>query len=209
MIYTREECCKIIRKRTDAIYADQKAFIYIRKVHKQHDIDGIGGGNLSMALTLFAVLDFLGKIQYFIDRKGKVEFRKNGDPKIEGDRAFTHIVGMMRKKSGVNLGLENVDNSEICKVWNDTRNKLTHVCTTTAHMETFLIGDLDDKLGIEQILAEIYKFEVFLYEKKGKFWRVNVDVLLARIPSITQLVCNDIMKKVENVWCEDLIKVIG
>lgn len=50
-----------INERIGGVYSDLKAFVYIRKNNLQHDVtdDGLGGGNITQALTLFTALNFL------------------------------------------------------------------------------------------------------------------------------------------------------
>ena len=202
---------KEINSRINGVYNDLKAFIYIRKHNLQHKEDDIGGGNITMALVLFTTLSFLGKIQYFVDKKGVVKFDSEGIPVINEEHAFFHLIKLLHANK-INLGLPDRNNSILSLVWKGFRNKLAHVNTIENGKQamSFIIGDPENLLTVRGILNKLSGKEAFEHDGSDRNWRVNVDILLANLPAICNIVVGEVKKaNLEYPQLENLRKVIG
>lgn len=121
----KTEAVWIIDERVDGVYDDLKGFAYIRIHSLQHGEDNLSRGDITAAIALFSVLNFLGKIQYYLDEKDKTPL-ENEDPKIVEEVAFIHLVRKL-SEAGIELGLPTDETDALKLVWNGFRNKLAHV----------------------------------------------------------------------------------
>lgn len=182
-----------IDERVDGIYNDLKAFLYIRKNNLQHNGENIGGGNMTQAIALFSVLNFLGKIQYYLDKRTDLRLNEAEEPIIIEEQAFIHLVRML-DSLGIKLGLP-ADDSEVLKlVWNGFRNKLAHVSNVEfgKQVMVYVIGDPDNSLTISNMLKLIKDKEAFEHDGDNRNWRVNADILLAKLPSIKKAIVDQL-----------------
>lgn len=200
---------KIIDQRVTGIYNDLKAFVYIRKHNLQHQEDGIGGGNITQAIALFTILNFLGKIQYFIDKKSGIDLEENGDPKIIEEYAFYYLIDALRK-AGIDLGLSIHDNETLGIVWKGFRNKLAHVSTVEDGKQVLVFTNSSSvsQYAIQQILENIKNKIPFEHDGSNRNWRINVDILLAKLPEIKMAVVQNLNNE-NNLDLNLLRKVVG
>ena len=189
----KTQAIRNINERVDGIYNDLKAFLYIRKNKLQHTDENIGGGNMTQAIALFSVLNFFGKIQYYLDKREELRLNEVGEPIIIEEQAFIHLVRKL-DAVGIKLGLP-VNESAILKlVWNGFRNKLAHVSNVEIGKQVmvYIIEDHDNTLTISSILAKIEDKEAFESDGYNRNWRVNADILLSKLPSIKKSIIDQL-----------------
>jgi hypothetical protein len=207
----KTEAIWAINERVDGVYNDLRGFVYIRKHNLQNSSEHIGGGNITQAMALFSLLNFLGKIQYFFDVNGTIEIMDTGEPKINEEVAFIHL---MRKldEDEINLGLP-IDKSDTLKmVWSGFRNKLAHVSNVEygKQVMVYVINDPSNTLTVSGILDKVKNKVMFEHDGHHKNWRVNADVLLANIPIIKKIVVDQIYQADQTTFdYETLEKIIG
>jgi hypothetical protein len=133
-----------IRNRTMNVVNDARAYLFIR--HKPDiDIDkiGIGGGNLTTALALFATLGFLAKVYKILEKgfpytQNEINEARDALKNCPGCSSYENLIIPRRanelneenafisliRDSKVNLGIKD---DELCTVWREVRNKLAHM----------------------------------------------------------------------------------
>lgn len=204
------EAVWIIDDRIDGIANDLKAFVYIRIHSIQHGSDDIGGGNVTSAIALFSALNFLAKIQYYLDKRGRTPIDDTGMPLINEEVAFIHLVKKLADEN-ISLGLP-TDNMDALKlVWSGFRNKLAHVSTVQdgKQVMAYTITDAPGGLTPTLLLSEIKNEEPFQHDGQYRNWKLNVDVLLAKLPMIKRLIthqlCNGDQTTIDYALLEKII----
>lgn len=186
--YSNEDLVNIIEDRVGGIFNDLKAFVYIRNEKLQHNKgknkDNIGGGNMAMAISLFACLSLLAKAYYVTENPDhfRNSFNNGRDPN-ETD-SFIHFVRFIQDLD-IDLGL--TSNGEDLKVvWNGFRNWLAHRAVVQPGKQTINFNfKTRSKKTIKDRLKYAKKYKAF--ECDDSNWRVNCDVLLAYLPDILKL----------------------
>ena len=203
------EATWIVNERVDNIYNDLKSFVYIRIHSLQHGQDNIGGGNITAAIALFAVLNFLGKIQYYLD-KGSSTPIENNEPRIVEEVAFIHLVKKL-SQYGINLGLPNDNNQALKLVWNGFRNKLSHVGEVEGGKQVtmYVINDIAGNLTVSNFLTNLKDKQAFNHDGQYRKWTLNADVLLAKLPEIKSVITKQINTFSDTLDYNLLRKIIG
>lgn len=189
--------------RSQAIIADTNTYIWLRSVNPKilNDIPELGGGNLLMALGLFAVINYLGKIYTIL--KGGIPVTKDQadaanqwlkDKNIK-DSGFEKIIetkrfGQLNETEafktllndcpGLNLGLSP---EELKGVWHNIRNKLTHVVSPGKDYQ------INARLGggtYEKAKKEAFNFNRVFYIDGSVRVHCNVDVLGIKVEKIKE-----------------------
>lgn len=200
-----------INDRVDGVYSDLRGFVYIRKHNLQNSKEQIGGGNITQAMALFSLLNFLAKIQYFLDKDGAIQLKDSGEPDIIEENAFIHLVRKI-DSDGINLGLPANDTDTLKLVWSGFRNKLAHVSNVEfgKQVMVYVIGDPNDSLTVSKILERVKDKQAFEHNGDFRNWRVNADILLANIPRIKQIIVDQIHEaELSTLNYKLLEKVIG
>lgn len=141
----REELAEIIQNRTHSLIADANAFIWLRAEQGTVLQDGrIGGGNFLMALGLFSIINFLGKVYSLLEdpsiaiTQEEVEEAKQLVKSVDGlkaNKAFElKRVGQINETtSSLKLFAEcpyldsGFSEDELRRVWDGVRNNLSHM----------------------------------------------------------------------------------
>lgn len=152
---------KIIQEldvRLNMLNTDYKTFLYVR-TKDLHKSEGLGGGNLTIALTAFSGLSLLSKVNYFISQPDKfatreviqnakqnlLEIKKTvGKTSLKNslDRYYriprlleTNETGAFQffvgclNDNNIRLGVESGDIIGLRLIWNGFRNFLAHLST--------------------------------------------------------------------------------
>ena len=200
-----------IDDRVNGVYSDLRGFVYIRKHNLQNSKEEIGGGNITQAMALFSLLNFLAKIQYFLDKNGAIGLKESGEPDIIEENAFIHLVRKLDSE-GIILGLPAKDSSTLKLVWSGFRNKLSHVSNVEfgKQVMVYVIGDPNNSLTVSEILDKVKDKQAFEHDGDFRNWRVNADILLANIPRIKQIVVDQLHNANQSTVNYELLeKVIG
>ena len=63
----KDELISVLTQRVSFVFEDAKTYIYVRKEGIQ-DREGLGGGNFTVAYSLFALLNLAAKVHYFLHK---------------------------------------------------------------------------------------------------------------------------------------------
>ena len=201
----KQKAIDIIKDRVVGPENDLKAFIYIRKNKLQHQPpDGIGGGNIVAALSLFTILNFLGKSYYCIKRPDKFD-KTTGE--VNETETFVQFYKYLLSQD-VDLGLP-TDGVVLELVWKGFRNFLAHLMIPEAGKAslTFQFDEINNGT-IAELLDMARTHKPFEHDGSNRNWRVNCDTLLAWLPKITEVVTKFI-DNTEVLDIELLKKVVG
>ncbi len=176
-----------ITERINGAYNDLRAFIFIR-IHYYHKNEPyVGGGNMTMALTLFSALNYLSKIYYCIMSPEKFNIDVNGKITVNETHAFKKFARHLISQdilSGITM-----DDSALSLVWNGFRDHLAHKITVqngkVVYTFEFEVSDMKNT-NMDQVMLSLKKGNVFIANNEGRDWHVNVDVLLSILPEITE-----------------------
>jgi len=206
----KAEAIWAIDERVDGIYNDLRAYVYIRIKGLQHGPESIGGGNITQAIALFSVLNFLGKIQYYFDKLEHLPLDSRGEPVIVEERGFIHLIRKLDSEH-INLGLP-ADNSDALKlVWSGFRNKLAHVSNPEfgKQIMAYTVDDRSGNLTIDGLLTRIMSEDAFTHDGNLRNWHLNVDVLLAKLPHVKDAVKRQLHSKDTALDYATLEKIMG
>jgi hypothetical protein len=201
----KQKAIDIIKDRVLGPENDLKSFVYIRKNRLQHqDPDNLGGGNIVAALSLFTMLNFLGKSFYCVKKPDKFD-RITGE--VNETETFVQFYKYLHGQ-GVDLGLP-TDGSVLDLVWKGFRNYLAHLMVpeTGKASLTFQFDEIHNGT-IAEILDMARTHKPFEHDGSNRNWRVNCDVLLAWMPKITEVVTKFI-EDTDDTDIDLLKKVVG
>jgi hypothetical protein len=200
----KQKAIAVIKDRILGPENDLKAFVYIRKNRLQHQQpDDIGGGNIVATLSLFTMLNFLGKCYYCVKRPDKF----NGEDQINETQTFVHFYKFLFSQ-GINLGLPS--NGEVLElVWHGFRDYLAHLMVPESGKAslTFEFEEIHDGT-IADVLQVARSHKPFEDDGNNRNWKVNCDALLAWMPAITEAVTSYI-DATEDIDAELLKRVVG
>lgn len=188
-----EKHVDIIKDRIAGVTNDLKTYIDLRKDNRQHGnneySDNLGGGNMVMAMGLFASLGLLGKSQVCVaanERGNFDELFDNRGHAIDEQKIFVEFVQFLDDK--VNL-LDPRDKSKTSyrKIWERFRDFTSHVLVPDQGNSVLtFIWDSPQKRSADEILTDIKKQEdTYAFERHNGTWIVNVDKLLSLLGDIT------------------------
>lgn len=206
----KAEAIWIIDDRVGGIYNDLRSFVYIR-INSLQNIDrGLGGGNVTQAIALFSLLNFLGKIQYYFDKMQRLQLSEEGEPSIIEEQAFIHLVRKLNDE-GINLGLPPGKSATLKLVWNGFRNKLAHVSNPEdgKQIMVYVIDDRTGGLTVDDLLARVQEQAAFTHDGSYRNWHLNADILLAKLPRIKEIIKQQLHEKDEDLDYNILEKIIG
>ena len=140
-------------KNASLIIRDAHSFLFLNFEQKNKiDEFNLGLGSFSTAISLFALINFLSKV-YFILNKGTEKIVNQSDideykrlekilkenkeewknikkyfrkPRI-GDINETDAFVFLIENSPIDFGIEKTNKEQICEIWQNYRNKLTHL----------------------------------------------------------------------------------
>lgn len=189
----KKKCVDIMRDRIVGVNNDLKAFIYIRKNNLQHKEEDIGGGNIVVALSLFTAINFLAKCYYCTVRPDKF------NPEGHAEDETACFIAFMRylQTQGLQLNLPR-DGDVLGLVWNGFRNYLAHRLTVEPGKSVISFTFEPENTGtIDEILSKANSHPVFEHDGNSRNWRVNGDVLLAKLIPITEVTASHIINSEE------------
>ncbi len=193
-----------IGDRTKNLVYDSNTFLKVR-FEKPFEIGGeIGGGNLLIALGLFAVLSYLAKV-YKALRGGRPtteEEAKNARkilnnnpqlkqyliPKIQGQfnetDAFYELIKDAHKEAQINFGLQPKKYREI---YSAIRHKLTHIIAPQeGHLLLTYIPAKGQIVPFSKIKSDIRNSGDPAFTLEGDTWQCNVDLLNRDVEKISE-----------------------
>jgi hypothetical protein len=182
----------IVEDRIIGIENDLKTYVDLRIYNRQHQNnefeDNLGGGNMVMALSLFASLGLLSKVYVCItsNEAGTYTdfFNEYGHAKDE-QKLFIEFIKFL--DNGYDLFEdEPPSNRAIKTVWECFRDFTTHLLVPdqgnsviTSSWRTHPHRSVEDQLRLMRSEHNIKAFE-----KNGSNWQVNADKLLSILPDI-------------------------
>ena len=209
-----------ISDRTLNITNDLRVFLWVRL--NNYDILNdkqlkLGGGNLTMAIALFACLSYIGKIHWLLHRNIPMRKKENFIPLIdyleyeEIGLNETDCFKFLIQRSPCKLGLRNLQQDELEKFWSSWRNSLVHMLAQEGTEGPVL--SIIPKGQSHNYLMEMNKLdpELSFYLNKKK-WSCRIDNFNSGLDKITQWLVGEIDKQ-ENLrvgqtlaWVEDELK---
>lgn len=202
----KREVHSYIIDRVKNITNDSRTFLLVRSTHTADISDSdlhIGGGNLLIAMGDFSVFEYLSRIYYgltnnpskWFDEKDSWKFKQSADD------CFVNLI--LNNQSGVSFGIENLKPDDLKTLWNEWRNKLSHLlCQNERHSSiSFLsVGDLNQRDSYIKFINSVVSNRV-AFSKNQSSWHCYIDILNRDLDKLASWIANDVLgaAKDENV----------
>lgn len=196
----KQEVHSYIIDRVKNITNDSRTFLLIRTFHISDISDDelcIGGGNLLIAMGDFAVFEYLSRIYYGLtnDESKWFDSKDNWKFKHPADDCFVNLI--LNNQSGVSFGLENLKPDELKVLWNEWRNKLSHLlCQNEKHSSiSFLsVGELQQRKSYISFINS-KSINRVAFEKVDSSWKCFIDVLNRDLDKLASWIASDVLIK--------------
>lgn len=185
----RSELKSYITDRTSNITNDCRTFLWVRTEHgeifDQPNL-GVGGGNILMAVGLFATVEYLSKIGYILD-KG-----------VGSDNATDCFIWLIKNlPPSIKLFADTENEVNLNSFWNVWRNKLAHlVAPKHARAETVSPIKSHPNYQATRNLFDIDLAFLHPFYKRGElpegWWCSNVDKLTNDLDRIARWLASNI-----------------
>lgn len=196
----RSEVASYIKDRVKNITNDSRTFLLVRTSHVADIGDEelhIGGGNLLIAMGNFAIFEYLSRIYFGLtnDENKWFDPKDNWKFKHSADECFVNLI--LNNKSGISFGLENLKPDELKDLWNEWRNKLSHLlCQNEKHSSiSFLpVGGVNQRKSyLNFINSKTLNRIAFI--KEGQSWKCFIDILNRDLDKVASWVADDVLEK--------------
>lgn len=208
----------IVEDRILGIENDLRTFVDLRTHNRQHrnndHNDDIGGGNIVMALSLFAVLGLLSKVYVCItsNEASKYDsyFNEHGHAKDE-QKLFVEYAKFLG--NGYDLfETDDPSNRTLKGVWECFRDFTTHLLVPDqGNIIITYSWETAPGKPVNDVLADIRaNHGIRAFERKDTGWLVNVDKLLSVLPEIKTVTATFMREHVANCGsdCSDKVDKI-
>lgn len=193
----KETLNSYICDRANNITNDCLTFLFYKCTYNQdYHLHGksinLGGGNLTMGIGLFSVIEYLSKI-YYVLKVGwfniPADHKKGND--LKGNEAFWVLINDLP----VDLGIKTLNKSEMNEFWKNWRHKLVHLLAQDSDWGTVKAYDLP--LCITEMEKKVSENQSF--KKIDNVWHCNADKLRQDCQSITQWVSSQLDTYEQNI----------
>lgn len=199
----KHEVYSYITDRVKNITNDSRTFLLVRSTHTADISDDelhIGGGNLLVAMGDFSVFEYLSRIYYGLTNDAGKWFddKENWKFKPSADDCFVNLI--LNNQSGVSFGFENLKPNELKIIWNEWRNKLTHLlCQNEKHSSiSFLsVGELNQRKSYISFINSKVSNKV-AFEKNNSSWHCFIDILNRDLDKLASWIANEVLSKAKD-----------
>lgn len=182
----------IIDDRVLGIINDLSTYIDLRKDNRQHasQNNDLGGGNMVMAIALFAAVNLLSKayIAVMSNEAGEYSdlFDERGYAQDE-QKVFVRFVESLNPNIGL-FAATSRSKTSYRKVWERFRDFTTHVLVPDqGNIVIAHIWSRPQSKTAYELLRELESdASVFAFQSDNGSWTVNVDKLLSLLPKLTE-----------------------
>lgn len=174
----KDEVISYIADRTGNIVNDAYTFLWVRTTHlKEFEAKGFGGGNLLVALGLFATMNYLGKVYYLLIGN-PAHYNEKDELKVDETQAFKELILAVPTIS--RLGLKE---DEIVPAYKEIRHKLTH--RIAPDFGNTMLANISPNKDFETVRSIIETDKINTFEYKDGVRLCDVDRLARDVNKIS------------------------